>query len=491
MGYQILIVDDDDSLRFVLERSLGKAGHEITCAASAEEALTQLEERTFQIAFVDIGMPGMDGLSLVRAVKDRPGTPALIVMTAQDTVKNAIEAMKAGAFDYITKPFELDEVLLLADKAGESVRVQEELTHLRSVVERKSEPGESIIGESTRMRDVYKLVGKVASSDVTVLIQGESGTGKELVARAIHTHSARVDAPFITINAAAIPHELLESELFGHERGAFTGAYQRSDGKFQLAQGGTLFLDEIGDMPGDLQVKILRALQEREVTPLGGRQPVKVDVRVIAATHQNLADMVREGTFREDLYYRLNVVPVLLPPLRERPEDVPLLAAFFLRRYGKELGYGEKNLSPDAQDWLQRQPWPGNVRELENLIKRVALLSTSRSLTRADFEASQPQPLVSPSAEAVAGGGSLLEQGFDEIVYQKLDQFITGVADTDVSDLYETIMRRVERPMLELVLRETRGNQIRAAEMLGINRNTLRKKISECGIDLQEVKNRI
>lgn len=484
MTYNILIVDDDASLRFVLERALTRAGHQVTCAASADEALASIQGESFQLAFVDIVMPGGDGLSLVRTLKSQPQAPALIVMTAQNTVKNAIEAMKAGAFDYITKPFDLDEVLLLADKAGKSVRLQEELVRLRAAVERQFEPGETIVGDSAAMREVYKLVGRVASSDVTVLIQGESGTGKELVARAIHFHSSRSGGPFVTINAAAIPHELLESELFGHERGAFTGAFQRSEGKFQLASGGTLFLDEIGDMPADLQVKLLRALQEREVTPLGGRVPVKVDVRVIAATNRDLAAMVRAGTFREDLFYRLNVVPIHLPSLRERKEDIPLLAAFFLRKYAQELGYGQKRLSTGAQVWLQSQAWPGNVRELENLVKRAALLSTGQTLTESDFQA------VSTTNSAPTAEADLLSQSFDEIVYRKLDQFISQVSTANLSNLYETIVRRVEKPMIELVLRETKGNQIRAAEILGINRNTLRKKIQECGIDLADVKSR-
>ncbi len=490
MGFQVLIVDDDPSLRFVLERALGRGGHSVASVASAEDALTLLDERSFEVAFVDILMTGMDGLTLVRTLKSRPHAPALIVMTAQNTVKNAIEAMKAGAFDYVTKPFELEEVLLLAEKAGNSVRVQEELVRLRSVVERQFEPGETIIGESARMRDVYKLVGKVAASDVTVLLEGESGTGKELIARAIHYHSARASGPFVTINAGAIPHELLESELFGHERGAFTGAFQKTEGKFQLADGGTLFLDEIGDMPHDLQVKLLRALQEREITPLGARNPVRVDVRVIAATHRDLAAMVREGTFREDLYYRLNVVPMHLPPLRERTEDIPLLAAFFLKKYAQELGYGQKRLSPGAQKWLQQHAWPGNVRELENLIKRVGLLSTGQTLTESDFDAVQPR-MTSAGPGAVDGDAALFESSFDEIVYRKLDQFVSQVAATDVSDLYDTVMRRVEKPLLELVLRETRGNQIRAAEILGINRNTLRKKIQDCGIDIREAKAKV
>jgi two-component system nitrogen regulation response regulator GlnG len=484
MSFRILVVDDDASLRFVLERALSKAGHQVVSADSAEEALRILEGQIFDLSFIDIMMPGIDGLTLVRQLKSRPQAPAMIVMTAQNTVKNAIEAMKAGAFDYITKPFELDEVLLLADKAGKSVKVQEELVRLRAAVERQFEPGETIIGESTKMRDVYKVVGKVASSDVTVLIQGESGTGKELIARAIHFHSLRASGPFVTVNAAAIPHELLESELFGHEKGAFTGAFQKNEGKFQLAHGGTLFLDEIGDMPGDLQVKLLRALQEKEVTPLGGRHPIKVDVRVIAATNANLAESVRKGTFREDLFYRLNVVPIFLPPLRERREDVALLASFFLRKYAQELGYGEKRLSAGAQEWMRNQQWKGNVRELENLIKRVALLATGQTLTQEDFAAGQPAP-------AGAKEDDLFEKSFDEIVYRKLDQFISRVAATDITDLYDTIIRRVEKPMLELVLRETKGNQIRAAEILGINRNTLRKKIQDCEIDIREAKGKL
>ncbi len=486
MGFRILIVDDDPSLRFVLERALGKGGHEVTSVASAEEARAAMEREAFQVAFVDIIMPGADGLSLVRSVKGKPQAPAIIVMTAQNTVKNAIEAMKAGAFDYITKPFELDEVLLLADKAGNSVKVQEELVRLRAAVERQFEPGEQIIGDSPRMRDVYKMVGKVAASDVTVLVTGESGTGKELVARAIHYHSSRAGGPFVTINAAAIPHELLESELFGHERGSFTGAFQRKEGKFKLADGGTLFLDEIGDMPADLQVKILRALQEREIAPLGGAGSQKVDVRVIAATNRNLAEMVGAGTFREDLYYRLNVVPIDLPPLRERREDIPLLAGYFLRKYGQELGYGQKRLSPSAIEWLKRQNWPGNVRELENVVKRVALLSTGQTLTADDFGAVPATGAAQPPPQPV--GDDWFDKSFDEIVYRKLEQFIARVSTTEVTNLYDQIMSRVEKPMLELVLRETRGNQIRAAEILGINRNTLRKKIQDCGIDLKQAK---
>jgi two-component system nitrogen regulation response regulator GlnG len=397
---------------------------------------------------------------------------AIVIMTAQNLLENAVEAMKAGALDYLVKPFALAEVEALAEKALSTRALQKEVRTLRRAVGQSSASGtERLVGSSQALLDIYKTIGKVAPRNVPVLLVGESGTGKELVAHAIHMASPRADSPFIAVNAAAIPRELLESELFGHERGAFTGATSSRAGRFREASGGTLFLDEIGDMAVDLQAKLLRVLQSGEVTPVGGRDQEIVDVRIIAATHRDLDARVREGTFREDLLYRLRVVPISLPPLRERIEDVRTLAIHFVDRYALELAERPVSLPDQTIERLELHDWPGNVRELENAIKRALVLSTNDVLTPEEFDFLTPKELPRK-----------VEASLEDIVIGEVERLFD--TDGEATDIYQRIQQRVERPLLEVVLEHTQGNQIRAAAMLGINRNTLRKKITELEIEL-------
>jgi two-component system nitrogen regulation response regulator GlnG len=379
--------------------------------------------------------------------------------------------MKRGALDYLVKPFGMDTVQALVTKVLRTRALERELRSLRREVGRRSVPGDRLVGRSAALLEVFKTIGRVAASDVPVLVTGESGTGKELVARAIHQASARAEGPFVAVNAAAIPRELLESELFGHERGAFTGAIEARPGRFREARGGTLFLDEIGDMPLELQAKLLRVLQSGEVTSVGGRRPDHVDARIVAATHRDLDTAVREGRFREDLLYRLRVVPIHIPPLRERPDDIGTLAHHFVARYADELGTGPRVLAPGALERLLAHPWPGNVRELENAVKRALVLSTGEVLAPEafDFLRAAPPP---DGAEPAAG--------LEELVLREVDAALAAGS----RDLHEALLRRIERPLLERVLEHTAGNQLRAAAMLGINRNTLRKKLTELGIEV-------
>jgi len=400
------------------------------------------------------------------------------VMTAEASMKNAVEAMKRGAYDYITKPFDLEVIDAIIEKVSRARDVSNQVTLLKQELKDRYQVEKNIIGNSTAMREVYKTIGKVAASDVTVLIQGESGTGKELIARAIHFNSTRLGKPFVAINCAAIPKDLLESELFGSERGAFTGATERKTGKFEQANHGTIFLDEIGDMPLDLQAKILRVLQEQEITRIGGSQNLSVDVRVVAATNQELQERVRNREFREDLYYRLNVVPINLAPLRERREDVPALVEYFLDRTCAELEILTKQCAPEVMDLLCNYSWPGNVRELENTIKRAVILSGDPLLTVSDFSGLTNRP---ETIHAVPQ-----EQSLEALVEAKLRSSMNGIEKLDKGDIYDRVLEQVERPLIRYVLEKTRGNQVRAADIMGINRNTLRKKIGELGIQVKK-----
>ncbi|MBE9536997.1 MAG: sigma-54-dependent Fis family transcriptional regulator [Proteobacteria bacterium] len=471
MTEKILIIDDDESLRWVLQRTFEKLGHSVSTAVNGEEGLSLLNEGEYALAFVDIMMPDMSGLDLLRQAKKEDCIhTAFVVMTAQNTMKNAVEAMKCGAYDYITKPFDIKEVESIAAKALESGNLSRDVLKKKKSPKKRYEVGKELLGESPLMQKVYKTIGKVSQSDVTVLIQGESGTGKELIAKAIHHNSERVDRPFVAINAAAIPRDLLESELFGHEKGAFTGAIEKKLGKFELAEGGTLFLDEIGDMSPDLQMKLLRALQEREVDRVGGKTPIPIDVRVIAATNKSLSASVRDGLFREDLYYRLNVVNIKLPPLRKRKEDIPLLASCFLDRFSEELGRERHYITDEGMQLLVNYSWPGNVRELENSIRRMIVLAASPTILPADF----------PSNIREASGADKVSfdtMTLDEIMRIKLGPVIDAVDAENTTEIYSMVLAQVERPLLRLVLEKCRWNQVKAARVLGINRNTLKKKI--------------
>lgn len=468
MEEKILIVDDDESLRWVLKKAFEKSGYAVSTAVSGEEGQALLEKGKFGVAFVDIIMPDISGLELLERTKERNIDTYFVIMTAQNTMKNAVEAMKRGAYDYLTKPFDIEEVEIIARKALESRNLSREVSHLREEVRERYEVGTNIIGKSAPMQKVYKTVGKVSGSDITVLIQGESGTGKELIARAIHYNSERGGMPFVAVNSAAVPRELLESELFGHEKGAFSGAVERKPGKFELAQGGTLFLDEIGDMGMDLQMKLLRALQEKEIDRVGGSEPIKVDVRVIAATNQDLAKAVKEKKFREDLYYRLNVVNIKLPPLRERKGDIPLLIDYFLDRFSEEQKTERKYLSEKAEKLLVKHLWPGNVRELENTIRRAMVLSTSSTIFPEDFPS---------KIRERAAAGRYDNMSLEEIMRIKLDPLIELIDMENTADLYSIVLAQMERPLIRLVLEKCRWNQIKASKVLGINRNTLKKKM--------------
>jgi two-component system nitrogen regulation response regulator GlnG len=466
----ILVADDEESIRWVLERACAQGGHTVVAVGSGTEALAALRGRAFDVALVDIKMPDLSGLDVLSRARTDGIDTLFIIMTAQNTMANAIEATKRGAYDYLTKPFDLDQVAALVGRAMELRRLTRDLERLRGELQQRHE---LVIGRTPAMQEVYKVIGRVAPTDATVLIQGETGTGKELVAKTIHYHSER-KGPFVALNCSAIPNELLESELFGYERGAFTGAVERRIGKFELAAGGTLFLDEIADMPLGLQAKLLRVLQEREFTRVGGRDAIRTDVRIIAASNQDLESAVRGGHFREDLFFRLNVVRIVVPPLRDRRGDIPELIQFFVDKVNRELGTAIVGVSDDAREILLRHTWPGNVRELENALLRAAVLAGGRTLTPEDFAlAGQPRQRT----------GDVLP--LEDAVRRRLSELLEGDARAAPADLHALLISAVERPLIEVVLERAGGNQVKAAEMLGINRNTLRKKITELGIELR------
>ncbi len=461
---RVLVADDEASIRFVIREALQEAGHEVVEVASGSEAWEALIAGHFHLAFLDIRMPEPSGLELLDRLRAAGIDTAITIITAQNTLENAVEAMKRGALDYLAKPFQVSEVIALVEKALRFRALEQEVRTLR----RAERP--RLVGRSAAILDVFKTIGRVATRDVPILITGESGTGKELVAHAIHRASERGSAAFVAVNAAAIPRELLESELFGHEKGAFTGATEARPGRFREASGGTLFLDEIGDMPLELQAKLLRVLQSGEVTSVGGRRAELVDVRVVTATHRDLDREVREGRFREDLLYRLRVVPIHIPPLRERREDIGALAEHFVNRYSAELRTNAGGLAEGTLEALERYRWPGNVRELENAIKRALVLSSRELLFPEDF--------------AFLGGPTDSAEGEPSLEDQVRAEARAAFAKGASGEIYRVVLERVERPLLEAALAHTAGNQLRAASLLGINRNTLRKKITELGVQL-------
>ncbi len=467
---RILIADDEDGLRWVLEKGLKQAGYRVTAVKDGEAALQEVGAEPFDLILLDIRMPGVDGLTLLGKIREARPDAQVVIMTAHGTMETAIQAMQRGAYDYLAKPFDMDEVLLLAERALTARRLSQEVSRLKTGLQEVWEFG-ALVGRHPRMQEVYKTIGRVASSDVTVLLRGESGTGKELVARAIHHYSRRAGRPFVAVSGAAIPANLLETELFGHERGAFTDAKERKLGKLELAHGGTLYLDEVGDMPLDLQAKLLRALQERVFERVGGHDPIRVDLRVLAATNRDLEAMMSEGRFREDLFYLLNVVTLALPPLRERREDIPLLADHFLAKYAADLG--ERVVAPEALDRLVGYDWPGNVRELENVLQRAMVMAGGGAILPEHL------PIGPVSARATVSADATLE----EIIEKKLAECVRGLGARPGANLYELMVGLVEKPLLKAVLRETQGNQVKAAALLGINRNTLRKRLKEHGID--------
>ena len=468
---RILIADDEDSLRLVLARALKSAGHEVVEAPDGDAAWAELEKGGVDAAFLDIKMPGLSGLEILTRASGRPNPPPIVIMTAQSTMANAVEAMKSGAFDYLTKPFDLNDAEKLAGRALDAARLSKKLEK-KSTKPEDLPPTERIVGTSAPMQEIYKLVGKVAGSDAAVLVTGESGTGKELIARTLHEYSRRASEPFVAVNMAAIPRELLESELFGHVRGAFTGAVERRRGKFQLASGGTLFLDEIGEMPLDVQGKLLRALQEREIDPVGSEKSVAIDVRLVAATNVDLESQVKAGKFREDLYYRLNVIPIEVPPLRERREDITQLAEHFLRVHGKAFN-SSKQLAPEALSLLESYSFPGNVRELENIVKRVILTAPGDVIVADDV-----RPLLGEGRSAEA----LADQSFEDVVAERISSLVDQLDLSTTENLHEIALQAIERPLFRLLLDRTGGNQLKTAKILGINRNTLRKRLRQLGL---------
>jgi two-component system nitrogen regulation response regulator GlnG len=468
----ILIADDDTAIRTVLNQALARAGYAPRATGNAATLWRWVSQGEGDVVITDVVMPDENAFDLIPRIKKvRPELP-IIVMSAQNTLMTALTAAEKGAYEYLPKPFDLSEVVAVVSRAlaGQGRRPRTTTADMDS----EELP---LIGRSPAMQEIYRALARLTQTDLTVMIQGESGTGKELVARVLHDYGKRRQGPFVAINMAAIPRELIESELFGHEKGAFTGAQTRTIGRFEQAEGGTLFLDEIGDMPLEAQTRLLRVLQQGEYTTVGGRTPIKTNVRIIAATHRDLRSQIQQGLFREDLYYRLNVVPLRLPPLRERVEDIGDLVRHFLRQAARE-GLGQKSIETAAIERLKAHPWPGNVRELENFVRRVGALYTQDTLTQQiiDQELAEVLPKRSPTSESEP-------KDFSELVERYLAGYFASFGkELPPPGLYDRVIRQVEHPLLSVALAATRGNQIRAAELLGLNRNTLRSRIKALDI---------
>ena len=469
---RVLLVEDDRVARVPLRDDIAEAGYDVDEAGSAEEALELLGKKGYDVVVTDLRMPGMDGIELLERIKAESPDTEVIVITAYGTVRTAVRAMKLGAYEYLTKPFDNEELLLLLERIRRMREVMEENVRLRRRLEERYRL-EDMVGKGHKMQEVFRLIRTVASSDSTVLLQGETGTGKELAAHAIHELSPRREGPFVKVSCAALSRELLESELFGHVKGAFTSAVKDKPGKFELADGGTIFLDEVDDIPLELQVKLLRVLQEREFERVGGTRTIRVDVRVIAATKVDLLERVRRGLFREDLYYRLNVVPIRLPPLRERKEDVPLLMEHFLRKLGAE---GRIEMTPEAMKLLMDYDWPGNVRELENLVERLVVVGAGPKVGPEDL----PPEIRSPAPKEK---GPSLEEVLRR--QEELERMIRmlGSSEPRLGDAsFEEIVEAKERELITEALRRTGGNKTKAAELLGMKLSTFRDKMKRLGL---------
>lgn len=495
----ILIIDDDDDLRYSLKRVLSGKNYDVLEAASGEEGLEMVQKTKVQVILLDNRMKGMSGMEALQHLRGMNPNAMIILMTAYGTTQTTIEAMKFGAFDYVMKPFDLKKILSLIESA---VKASADLDRANTAEENQTNISEEdveggIIGSSPAMQDVFKMIGQVAASDVTVMVTGESGTGKELIARAVYQNSLRSQKPYIAVNCAAIPENLIESELFGHEKGSFTGATSQRIGKFELCDSGTIFLDEIGDMALPTQTKILRALQEGEIQRVGSSETIKVDVRMLAATNKPLEEMVKEKTFREDLYYRLNVVRIHLPALRERMEDVPQLTDFVLKRLAQDSKADAKTISPEALAILSQHRWPGNVRELENLVYRSAVIAQGETILIKDL----PQEVI----RAVSENPVIVKSSLDDTEDKHLDTVATSdgmmpsvkttdsdcILGTPAADPFEgayaklregkgtNILEQMEREMIARALTETGGKQVKTAEILGMTRATLRKRIDQ------------
>ena len=469
----ILVADDDRAIRTVVSQALGRAGYEVRTTSNAATLWTWISEGEGDLVITDVVMPDGDGLELLpRIKKTRPDLP-IVVMSARNTLATAVRATQAGAYEYVPKPFDINELKDVVDMALNSRRTRSSRDADTAAADDEALP---IIGRSPAMQEIYRLVARLTDTDLTVLISGDSGTGKELVARALHDYGGRRSAPFVAVNMAAVPRDLIEAELFGHEKGAFTGAIQRGVGRFAQAERGTLFLDEIGDMPLEAQTRLLRVLQQGEYTTVGGRVAIRADVRIVAATNRNLRQLVRQGLFREDLFYRINVVPIRMPALSERVEDIPALVRHFLARAAAE-GLAPKVLDNGALAHLKSYPWPGNVRELENLIRRLAALHSEAVITEDIVRAD----LVMAAAAPDDGQGG--QKSLGAAVERHLARYFAAHDGAlPPEGLYGRVLAEVERPLIAVCLGATHGNQIRAAKLLGINRNTLRKKIRELGV---------
>jgi two-component system nitrogen regulation response regulator GlnG len=466
--HTILVADDDAGIRTVVTQALNRAGYEVLATGNAATLWQWVSDGDGDLVITDVILPDENGLDMVpRIHKIRPKL-RVVIMSAQNTLLTAVKANERGAFEYLPKPFDINKLVKVV-RRGLEIPIDNAIQSIEN-----AEEALPLIGRSPAMQEIYRTLARLMGTNLTVTITGESGTGKELVALALHDYGKRKSGPFVAINMAAIPKELIESELFGHEKGAFTGASHRTAGRFELAAGGTLFLDEIGDMPIEAQTRLLRVLQEGEFTTVGGRTSIKSDVRIIAATHHDLKQLIQQGTFREDLFFRLNVVPLRLPPLRERTEDIPELVACFLTR-AVELGLPWKTIDKAAMDRLKAHTWPGNVRELENLIQRLAALYSQEIIELADIDLEL--------RDHNWGQNEPDKKGLAQSVKEHLAAyFIAHSGELPAAGLYDRIISEIERPLIELTLQATRGNQIKASKVLGLNRNTLRKKIKNLDI---------
>jgi len=473
MGATILVADDDRAIRMVLNQALARLGHDVRLTGNAATLWRWVADGEGDLVITDVIMPDENGLDLIPRIKKVRPELRVIVMSAQSTLLTAVKATERGAFEYLPKPFDLRELVSVVERALSAPQPARPAGS--DEVEDEQLP---LIGRSPAMQEIYRSIARLMGTDLTVMITGESGTGKELVARALHDFGKRRSGPFVAINMAAIPRELIESELFGHEKGAFTGATARSMGRFEQAKGGTLFLDEIGDMPPEAQTRLLRVLQDGEYTAVGGRVRIRANTRIIAATHRDLSQLIRQGQFRDDLFYRLNVAPIRLPPLRERSSDIPALVRHFTALTARE-GLPVKILDEAAMERMRRYRWPGNVRELENLVRRLAALYSQEVIGGDVIEAELAEVPALVEVPAESPGGEGLSAAVERHIN---DYFAAHKGSLPSAGLYDRVLREIERPLIVATLGATRGNQIKAAHLLGLNRNTLRKKIRELDI---------
>jgi len=463
---KILLIEDDLSIASALRHVLSQEGHQLDAEERGDSGLKRAQEGQFDLVITDLRLPGLNGLDLVRQLHGAKPRLPIILVTAHGTTETAIEATKYGAYDYLLKPFEMTELLDLVRKAVASSRLMSDPVQWGEGDPRH----DAIIGNSRAMQAIYKEIGRIANKPVTVLIRGETGTGKELIARAIYQHGNRAEAPFVAVNCAAIPENLLESELFGHERGAFTGADARRIGRFEQAQHGTVFLDEIGDLSPGTQVKLLRALQERTLQRVGGKETIAIDVRIIAATHRDLERAMLQKQFREDLFYRLSVAVIQVPPLRERAEDVPDLARYFLRKHGPDFGVADPSILPEAVQFLQVQPWPGNVRELENVVRKALLLAQGFTITAEHIRS------------IMTARGPSLVAGSQQSLREQAAELLACAQRGEVADPHARLLDAAEREIFSQAIQLAKGNQAKAARWLGVSRLTMREKLTQFGI---------